>query len=70
MGIGIKRLKFQVFQRISKPRIPGLPFASLWANEPDQRRETVTMTDLMNLAFLLITFGAGIAFVLACERLK
>jgi hypothetical protein len=28
------------------------------------------MTDLMNFGFLLLTFGLGIAFVWACERLK
>jgi prolipoprotein diacylglyceryltransferase len=28
------------------------------------------MTDLMNFAFLIICFGAGIGFVMACERLK
>lgn len=32
--------------------------------------ENATMTDLMNVALLLITFGLGIGFVLACERLK
>jgi hypothetical protein len=30
----------------------------------------VLMTDLMNLGFLLLTFGLAIGFVLACERLK
>jgi len=28
------------------------------------------MTDLMNLGFLILMFGAGVLFVMACERLK
>jgi hypothetical protein len=28
------------------------------------------MTDLMNLGFLLLTFGLGIGFVWACEKMR
>jgi len=28
------------------------------------------MTDLMNLGFLILMFGSGLLFVVACDRMK
>ncbi len=33
-------------------------------------RRIETMTDLMNLGFLLLMFGTAVLFVHACDRLK
>ena len=48
-------------------RGPGLALKSQWKVTNLERTD---MTDWMNFVFLLITFGLGIGFVLACERLK
>ena len=36
----------------------------------DKQSEERAMTDLMNLCFLVLLFGAAWLFVMACERLK
>jgi hypothetical protein len=44
--------------------------APLLLFQPSGFPKEKAMTDLMNLGFLLITFGLGVAFVWACERMK